>query len=177
MDALIYAGLKDGNLYIRERKDFFDKFVTLEKRKRMEMTVNEEYQKFINTIRQVRDESTLSPGAHKRLESVEYSLKQLGSRPLLSANTQQFKDITQGMLKTYVRKDHDYGDSFNKSLDEFGLIASVIRIGDKMNRIKSLAQKEAKVKDESIRDTLLDVANYAIMTIIWLDNQAKTCNV
>lgn len=101
----------------------------------------------------------------------------LGTRPVLSGRVQQFTDITTEMTKVYVRKDHDYSNSFDRSLDEFGLIASVVRIGDKMNRIKSLALKEAKVKDESIRDTLLDMANYAIMTVIWLDNQAKTCNV
>ena len=37
-----------------------------------------------------------------------------------------------------------------------------------MNRIESLSQKKAKVESESIEDTLLDLANYAIMTVIWL---------
>lgn len=50
-------------------------------------------------------------------------------------------------------------------MDKFGLVASVVRIGDKMNRIESLVQKKAMVQDESIRDTLLDMANYAIMTM------------
>ena len=77
------------------------------------------------------------------------------------------------MIETYVRKNHDYGNSFDKSLDKFGLVASVVRIGDKMNRIESLVQKKAMVQDESIRDTLLDMANYAIMTVMWMDNQKK----
>ena len=38
-----------------------------------------------------------------------------------------------------------------------------------MNRIESLTKKEAQVKDESIKDTLLDMANYAIMTVMWMD--------
>lgn len=81
----------------------------------------------------------------------------------------QFKNITEEMLQTYIRKNHDYGDSFNKSLDKFGIIASVVRMNDKMERIESLMNKEALVKDESIKDTLLDLANYAIMTIVWMN--------
>ena len=82
----------------------------------------------------------------------------------------EFKKLTDKMYETYVRKNHDYGNSFDKSLDRFGLVASVVRIGDKMNRVESLVQKKAMVQDESIKDTLLDMANYAIMTVMWMDN-------
>ena len=101
-----------------------------------------------------------------------------------------FKGITSKMAETYEKKNHDYGNSFDKSLDKFGLIASVVRLGDKMNRIESLTRKTVQnpeypsvsvkdanlVKDESIRDTLLDMANYAIMTVMWMDNQKKCDN-
>ncbi len=86
-------------------------------------------------------------------------------------NTDFFEKIMQEMYATYKKKNHDYGNSFNKSLDNFGLVASVIRIGDKMNRFETLTKKEAQVCGESIRDTLLDMANYAIMTVMWMDNQ------
>lgn len=47
-----------------------------------------------------------------------------------------------------------------------------IRLGDKFNRFKSLSKgNEWHVKDESIRDTLLDLANYAILTVMELDGQ------
>ena len=85
----------------------------------------------------------------------------------------QFKSITEEMLQTYIRKNHDYGDSFNKSLDKFGLIASVVRMNDKMERVESLMNKEALVKDESIKDTLLDLASYCVMTTIWLNNNRE----
>lgn len=98
-------------------------------------------------------------------------------KTLSNTSAHQFKDVVKGMLETYVRKNHDYGNSFDKSLDKFGLVASVVRIGDKMNRIESLVQKKAMVQDESIRDTLLDMANYAIMTVMWMDNQDKVCKV
>ena len=67
----------------------------------------------------------------------------------------------------YEAKNHDYGDSFGKSYVEWGLPMVCIRLDDKLNRLKSFA-KGAKqlVSDESIDDTLMDLANYAIMTLI-----------
>lgn len=79
-----------------------------------------------------------------------------------------FIDITNSLTKIYQAKNQDYGNSFEVSLYKFGLVASIIRLSDKMNRIECLSQTKAKVKDESIEDTLLDLANYAIMTVIWL---------
>ena len=84
-----------------------------------------------------------------------------------------FKNITQKMHETYLKKNHDYGNSFDKSLDKFGLVASTVRLGDKMNRIESLTSKIALVNDESIKDTLLDLANYAIMTVMWLNKNGN----
>lgn len=81
-----------------------------------------------------------------------------------------FGEITKMLEETYLRKNHDYGNSFDKSMDEFGLIASAIRLSDKMNRFKSLLTKENRVDDESISDTLLDMANYAIMTYLYMHN-------
>ncbi len=64
------------------------------------------------------------------------------------------------MLETYKAKNKDYGDSFSKSYKEFGLTAPVVRISDKVERLKSLTKADAMVKDESIRDTFIDCANY-----------------
>lgn len=88
-------------------------------------------------------------------------------------SVEKFTEITSNMAKTYAAKNHDYGNSFDKSLDKFGIVASIVRMGDKMNRIESLTNKEAKVNDESVKDTLLDLANYAIMTVMWLDKTRK----
>ena len=139
----------------------------------MEIIVNKEYQKLIDIVRSVRDMASLSPEMSTRLKTVEQGLMNLGSRPVISDNIQSFMDITTDMAKTYAAKNHDYGNSFEESLDEFGLVASVVRLGDKMNRIKSLIKKEAQVKDESIKDTLLDLATYSIMTLMWLNKVNK----
>lgn len=66
----------------------------------------------------------------------------------------------------YVAKNHDYGDSFGKSYAEYGMTMACIRLEDKLNRLKSLTKfGSQQVIDESIEDTLLDLANYAIMTV------------
>lgn len=85
----------------------------------------------------------------------------------------RFEAITKKMHNIFKKKNHDYGNSFEQSLNEEGLAASRIRIGDKWNRYKTLSKPkvDTQVNDESLRDTLIDLANYAIMTIIWLDKQ------
>ena len=113
----------------------------------METIVNKEYQKLIDIIKSVRDMASLSPEMSTRLKTVEQGLINLGSRPVLSGNVQSFMDITTNMAKTYAAKNHDYGNSFEQSCNKFGIIASVVRLGDKMNRIESLAVKKAEVKD------------------------------
>ena len=87
----------------------------------------------------------------------------------------RFKEITSDMAKTYERKNNDYSDSFGQSIREFGFVAGVVRISDKFNRLKSLllSGKEQKVNDESVQDTLLDMANYCIMTYMELQNENK----
>lgn len=75
-------------------------------------------------------------------------------------------DICEELNEIYARKNHDYGDSFGKGYAEYGIVMAVIRLEDKLNRLKSLIKAEALVKDESINDTLMDLANYAIMTVI-----------
>lgn len=77
--------------------------------------------------------------------------------------------ICQKLNSIYKAKNHDYGDSFGDTYKKLGIISAVTRLSDKMNRLMSLAVKhDAQVKDEKIEDTLLDMANYAIMTLIEL---------
>lgn len=77
-----------------------------------------------------------------------------------------FKDILNKMYEIYERKNADYGNSFSKSYEEFGLVSPVIRLSDKVERLKTLCNKEAQVKDESIIDTLIDIAVYAVLTVL-----------
>lgn len=74
----------------------------------------------------------------------------------------------------YVQKNQDYGDSFHQTFMEEGMAMARIRLGDKLSRFKSLTRSGIQqVKDESIRDTLIDLANYAIMTVLELDTMKE----
>lgn len=81
--------------------------------------------------------------------------------------------LANKMTDLYARKNRDYGNSFDKSMDKFGLVVAAIRIGDKVNRLQSLVAKrgEAEVKDESLADTFMDLACYSIMTMLWLHDK------
>ena len=89
------------------------------------------------------------------------------------------REICEKLNKIYEQKNHDYGNSFGETFEKLGVISAVTRLSDKYNRICSLATKsetERQVKDENIRDTLIDLANYAIMTMIEMDNaKEKEC--
>lgn len=87
-------------------------------------------------------------------------------------NVTHHKMICDELNALYEKKNHDYGDSFHKSYEEFGLTMAAIRLDDKLNRFKTLIKVESKVKDESIRDTLIDLANYSIMAAMELDRKA-----
>ena len=84
---------------------------------------------------------------------------------------ERHRKICEELNDLYSRKNADYGDSFSKSYAEFGPVMSAIRLGDKLTRVKALVRGRQQVNDESVRDTLMDLANYAIMTVIEMDIQ------
>jgi len=87
------------------------------------------------------------------------------------SNIKHHQQICDILNDLYKRKNTDYGDSFSKQFMEYGLTSSVIRIEDKFLRLKKLSKNKAQVKDETIEDTLLDLANYAIMTVMELEKE------
>jgi hypothetical protein len=92
--------------------------------------------------------------------------------PPRGTKAQRHQDLLDGLHDTFVRKNHDYGDSFAETFKEFGIISFIVRAQDKWNRIKSLStdHKSAKVA-ESLQDTLLDLANYCIMAAMELEEK------
>ncbi|MCF0114073.1 MAG: DUF1599 domain-containing protein [Erysipelotrichaceae bacterium] len=81
----------------------------------------------------------------------------------------KFEEVLNEMNEIYIKKNHDYGNSFDQSLDKFGMVAGVVRLSDKMNRLETLMNTNAYVS-ESVRDTLIDMANYSVMLVRWLDD-------
>lgn len=76
------------------------------------------------------------------------------------------------LAETLIKKDADYGSSFDKTLDEYGNTVGLIRIEDKLNRAKNiLLNKKQTQVDESITDTILDIAGYSILFNIYLERK------
>lgn len=98
--------------------------------------------------------------------------------PKLKSKLARFEDVAAEKKEIYIRKQNDYGDSFGKSFEEFGIMSAVVRISDKCNRLISLTGgAKQQVKAESIRDTLLDMSNYCDMTIVEIDENAELSGI
>ena len=92
-------------------------------------------------------------------------------------NVKQHESLLRQIHDTYIKKNHDYGDSFSRSFKKYGLVAAMVRMEDKWNRLDNMASgAEQKLVDETIRDTLLDLAGYCIMTTMELDKQKNIEN-
>lgn len=90
-------------------------------------------------------------------------------------NLERHKQVCYELNRLYDKKNRDYGDSFHESWKDYGITMAAIRLGDKYNRLKNLTSGKAvqKVADESVRDTLIDLANYAILTVMELDAETE----
>lgn len=89
----------------------------------------------------------------------------------LNEKVRQHAAVCNELNALFAHKNADYGDAFHTSFLDEGLAMARIRLGDKLARFKNLSRSNVQmVSDESIRDTLIDLANYAIMTVMELDN-------
>lgn len=77
----------------------------------------------------------------------------------------KIKEIAIDVVDLVEKKNKDYGNSFDKTLEEYGDTAYFLRIEDKLSRLKSLSKKDAAVVDESIEDTLKDIVGYTLLMI------------
>jgi hypothetical protein len=83
-----------------------------------------------------------------------------------NSRVSQMIQVQQSALELFKKKNSDYGDAFAK----FGVIGVLIRIEDKIQRSLSISKNGISlVDDEKIRDTLIDLHNYAAMAIMLLD--------
>ncbi len=77
---------------------------------------------------------------------------------------EEYEKIVTETVKLCKRKNADYGSSVQDTYEKFGDISYLVRITDKYNRICSLLQNgKAEVEDESITDTIVDLANYCFL--------------
>ena len=98
---------------------------------------------------------------------------------MLSKET-EIRRKTGLLCDTLIRKNMDYANSFEELFKKYGMTYSLIHLEEKMKRIENLVGGENSVNNESIKDSLLDLAGYAILTLISLgddDNKDVSCNI
>ena len=72
----------------------------------------------------------------------------------------EYESITKDLVKLFEKKQHDYGPG---NIAEFGDVGVLVRLNDKIERLKNLITNNLKASNESIEDTLDDIASYAII--------------
>jgi hypothetical protein len=84
----------------------------------------------------------------------------------MSNRVNQMSLVQSEALELFCKKNSDYGDAFAT----YGPIGVIVRMGDKINRLVSINQNGVTLVDsESVRDTLIDLHNYAAMAIMLID--------
>lgn len=79
---------------------------------------------------------------------------------------QQLKTVQDEALQLFQNKNHDYGDAFA----DYDVVGVLVRLGDKVKRCQSISKKGIQLVDgEKLRDTLIDMHNYAAMAIMLMD--------
>lgn len=92
-----------------------------------------------------------------------------------NSTTGQFIKITEEMASLYERKNKDYGDAFSNEVTDSGWGYATGLLGNKVRRVRNLllhTEQHPEVK-ESVEDTLIDLANYAIMTLMEVRNHKE----
>ena len=115
----------------------------------------------------------LYKGDEKTREEIKKNLSE-GLKDMAGSDTHNatFESVLDEMKELHAKKDKDYGSAFHKSFEEFGVTSGVVRLNDKMERVKSLVKNgKAEIKDESLLDTLKDLASYAVMLYVELKNK------
>ena len=89
------------------------------------------------------------------------------------SDADRFKEITDKMCDIYKQKNSDYGNSFSKLFKKCGMTYAYGHLAEKIERIDSLSNNDAKVQGESMIDSLYDLANYSILTIMEIEKRKE----
>jgi hypothetical protein len=92
----------------------------------------------------------------------------------MSNQEQVIEQICDEVKALLIRKNRDYGSSFSKQYEKYGIMSGLIRMDDKLSRLTNLIHsKQQEVNDEGIDDTLRDLAGYAILTLVEFSKQGE----
>lgn len=83
----------------------------------------------------------------------------------------KIKEIAVEVAELVEKKNRDYGNSFDNTLNEYGDVAYFLRIEDKISRLKSLSKKDAEIVSESVEDTLRDIIGYTLLMLNYKGNK------
>ena len=86
-------------------------------------------------------------------------------------NEKLHQELLDYIHKLYITKNKDYGSSTHDTYTKYGFTSFLVRLEDKLNRASVISQNEANVSDEKLEDTLLDLANYAILAVMELKGE------
>ena len=87
---------------------------------------------------------------------------------------EQLEKVQKEAYNLFVKKNKDYGDSFAT----YGPIGVIVRMGDKISRLTSLTKSGIQLVDnESVRDTLIDLHNYAAMAVMLMDEKDQKAHM
>lgn len=103
---------------------------------------------------------------------------------LCTDEVKQFANEAKQCVELYSKKNHDYGNSFDKGMDNIGMAYGVGRIYDKTNRLVTITkdgnEHTIQINTETIDDTLCDLACYSIMMLTYrkrqVDKEQKKIN-
>lgn len=84
---------------------------------------------------------------------------------------QKHQELLDYLHQIYIAKNHDYGDSVHDTYKKYGITSFLVRLEDKLNRARTISSKSQMVEDEKLKDTLLDMANYAILAVLELEEK------
>ena len=87
---------------------------------------------------------------------------------------EKHEELLNYIHNMYITKNHDYGDSVHDTYMKYGITSFLVRLEDKLNRARTISKKEQLVKDEKLMDTLLDMANYAILAVMELEEESES---
>ena len=91
----------------------------------------------------------------------------------MKINEQTIRQACNLLAETLIQKNHDYGDSVEEQFKEYGETSLLIRLDDKLRRLKQLQNAPAKVTSESKQDTYFDLAGYSVLDYILLSSETK----
>ena len=84
-----------------------------------------------------------------------------------------YGSLLDKLFTTYKAKNHDYSNAFSEMFDELGIDYAYGKLREKMNRIKVLRKQPNMVENEGLEDALLDMAGYAILTLVELKKRKE----